>query len=141
MEATQRTAAWFDVLSSVWRVLCGLGKPRSFYRRGPHGAAFCVVGIWLRWQVARVKIDYTVSVWREGRQFIGHAMPLDVASAGDTAEAARKAVDEAVRLFIATAQAHGTLEELLEEAGYQREAGAWRSPGMGNGAALLNNTQ
>jgi predicted RNase H-like HicB family nuclease len=50
-----------------------------------------------------MQIDYTVQVWREDGQFIAHAMPLDVASSGPTVEAARNAVDEAVRLFLATA--------------------------------------
>jgi len=63
-----------------------------------------------------MKIDYTVQIWREGGQYIAHAMPLDVASAGETPEAARQAVDEAVRLFLATAAEHGTLEEVLEDA-------------------------
>ncbi len=78
--------------------------------------------------VPGVTIDYTVQVWREGTQFIAHAMPLDVASSGDSPENARKAVDEAVRLFIATASAHGTLDEVLEDSGYQRETEKWRSP-------------
>ena len=60
-----------------------------------------------------MKIDYTVQVWREGNQYVAHAMPLDVASSGDTPEKARKAVDEAVRVFLATAGEHGTLEEVL----------------------------
>jgi len=67
-----------------------------------------------------VKIHYTVQVWRVGSQFVAHAMPLDVASCGQSREEARSAVDEAVRLFIATANMHGTLEEVLEEAGYRR---------------------
>ena len=54
--------------------------------------------------------------------------PLDVASAGKTPEEARQAVDEAVRLFLATAAEHGTLEEVLEDAGYCREGGSWRGP-------------
>jgi hypothetical protein len=55
-------------------------------------------------------------------------MPLDEASAGKTPEGARQAVDEAVRLFLATAAEHGTLEEVLEDAGYSREGGSWRGP-------------
>jgi predicted RNase H-like HicB family nuclease len=78
--------------------------------------------------VDHMKIDYTVQVWREGNPFIAHAMPLDVASSGDTPEAARNAADEAVRVFIAAAAAHGTLEEVLEDAGYRRESEVWRSP-------------
>ena len=70
--------------------------------------------------IIKVTIDYTVQVWRESAQFIAHAMPLDVASSGDSPENARKAVDEAVRLFIASASAHGTLDEALEDAGIPR---------------------
>jgi hypothetical protein len=75
-----------------------------------------------------MKIDYTVQVWREGSQFVAHAMPLDVASSGANPDAARKAVDEAVQLFIATAAEHGTLDQVMEEAGYRREDQGWRSP-------------
>ncbi len=75
-----------------------------------------------------MKLDYTVQVWREGKQFIAHAMPLDLASAGPTPEAARQAVDEAVRLFLATAAEHGTLEAVLEDAGYHRARREWHCP-------------
>jgi predicted RNase H-like HicB family nuclease len=60
-------------------------------------------------------IDYIVQIWREDARFIAHAMPVDVASFGDTPQAARSAVDEAVRLFVQTAEDHGTLEQVLEE--------------------------
>lgn len=75
-----------------------------------------------------MKLDYTVQVWKEGNQFVAHAMPLDVASSGPTPEAARKAVDEAVELFLATAAEHGTLKVVLEDAGYRRVSREWRSP-------------
>jgi hypothetical protein len=55
-------------------------------------------------------------------------MPLDVAGSGPTPEAARKAVDEAVGLFLATAAEAGTLKQVLEDAGYRRVRGDWRSP-------------
>ncbi|HUA65247.1 MAG TPA: hypothetical protein VME24_05325 [Alphaproteobacteria bacterium] len=64
-----------------------------------------------------MEIDYTVQIWREGRQFIAHAMPLDVASSGTTSQAARAALDEAVKVFIQTAEQQGTLPEILEVAG------------------------
>jgi predicted RNase H-like HicB family nuclease len=75
-----------------------------------------------------MQIDYTVQIWREGGQFVAHAMPLDVASAGATPEAARAALEEAVKLFIRTAEQHGTLTEILEDAGYEHAGGQWRSP-------------
>lgn len=74
-------------------------------------------------------IEYTVSIWKEGNRFIAHAMPLDVVSSGKTADEARRAlVDEAVHLFLATAEDIGTLEEVLEECGYELIDGKWHSP-------------
>ena len=78
-----------------------------------------------------MNLDYTVQLWREGNQFIAHAMPLDVVSSGATPEAARQAVDEAVKLFLATTAAHGTLREVLEDAGYRRVGRKWESPEWG----------
>ena len=75
-----------------------------------------------------MKIDYTAQVWRRGTQYVAHAMPLDVASAGDTLEGARRAVDEAVRSFLDTASEDGTLAEVLKEAGDRREVGSWQAP-------------
>ena len=75
-----------------------------------------------------MEIDYTVQIWREGGQFIAHAMPLDVASSGPTPPAARTALEEAVKLFIKTAEQHGTLAEVLEDAGYQHDGSRWQSP-------------
>ena len=59
---------------------------------------------------------------------MAHAMPLDVMSSGKTPEEAGKALDEAVRLFVATAAEMGTLQEVLQEAGYELEDGRWTSP-------------
>ena len=64
-------------------------------------------------------IDYTVQIWKEGNQFVAHAMPLDVMSSGKTQEEARKSLDEAVHLFLVTANDMGTLDEILQETGYE----------------------
>jgi predicted RNase H-like HicB family nuclease len=73
-------------------------------------------------------IDYTVQIWREGDQYVAHAMPLDLASSGTTPAEARNALEEAVKLFINTAAELGTLSEVLEDAGYEQTGGQWRSP-------------
>jgi len=78
--------------------------------------------------VIPMKLDYTIQIWQEGNQFIGHAMPIDVASSGHSPEGARQAVDEAVKVFLSTAAEHGTLREVLEDAGYRRSRGAWCAP-------------
>jgi predicted RNase H-like HicB family nuclease len=74
-----------------------------------------------------VNIEYTVHLWKEGDQFIAHAMPLDVMSSGRSPEEAHKALDEAVHLFLVTAADIGTLEEVLQEAGYELQQGNWVS--------------
>jgi predicted RNase H-like HicB family nuclease len=55
-------------------------------------------------------------------------MPLDVMSSGKTPEEARKALDEAVQLFLVTAADMGTLHEILQETGYELKEGRWISP-------------
>ena len=76
----------------------------------------------------KTKIDYTVQVWQEGKQFVAHAMPLDVMSCGPTPERASQALREAVELYLVTAAEAGTLAEVLEEAGYEPQGKSWISP-------------
>jgi predicted RNase H-like HicB family nuclease len=73
-------------------------------------------------------IEYTVHIWKEEKQYIAHAMPLDVISAGHNPEEARKALDEAVHLFLVTAAEMGTLDDVLQESGYEFRQGGWVSP-------------
>jgi predicted RNase H-like HicB family nuclease len=75
-----------------------------------------------------MQLEFNVQIWKEDEQYIAHAMPLDVASAGRTAEAARAALDEAVLLFLRTAAGEGTLEQVLEDAGYVAAGDEWQSP-------------
>jgi len=75
-----------------------------------------------------LNIELTIHLWKEGSHFIAHAMPLDVISSGSTPEEAKRALDEAVHLFIQTASDIGTLEEILEECGYRCEKGTCVGP-------------
>jgi len=74
------------------------------------------------------QIEYTMQIWREGVQFIAHAMPLDVMSSGKTPEEAKTALDEAVTLFLRTAEEMGTLTDVLLETGYKWENNQWACP-------------
>ncbi len=73
-------------------------------------------------------IEYTVQIWKEGEQFVAHAMPLDVMSSGKTPDEARKALDEAVHLFLVTALDMGNLEEILQDSGYELSGEKWIGP-------------
>jgi predicted RNase H-like HicB family nuclease len=75
-----------------------------------------------------MRIDYTVQIWKEGSQFVAHAMPIDVVSSGATPDLAREALDEAVHLFLSTAQAQGTLHDVLAESSYELHEGVWHAP-------------
>ena len=75
-----------------------------------------------------IDVEYTVHIRKEGDQFVARAMPLDVMSSGRTTDEARAAFDEAVHLFLATAAAQGTLQEILHEAGYELQGGDWIGP-------------
>lgn len=75
-----------------------------------------------------MNLEYTVQIWKEGAQFIAHAMPLDVMSSGHTVEAAREALEEAVGLFLETAADVGTLDEVLQDCGFDLQEGRWVSP-------------
>ena len=76
----------------------------------------------------KLTIAYTLQLWRDGDYFVAHAMPLDVMSTGKTEEEARYALDEAVSLFLKTAADIGTLEQVLEDAGYVFRGEEWEEP-------------
>ncbi|HSS49289.1 MAG TPA: hypothetical protein VLX28_10105 [Thermoanaerobaculia bacterium] len=75
-----------------------------------------------------MNLDLTIFMAKEGRQYVAHAMPLDVVSSGPTPEAAREALYEAVQAFLLTAAASGTLEVVLEDSGYERQGDRWTCP-------------
>ncbi len=58
---------------------------------------------------SKLTIDAMAQIWKEGDQSVAHAMPLAAMSAGATPEEARRALGEAVRLFLRTAAEAGTL--------------------------------
>jgi hypothetical protein len=73
-------------------------------------------------------IQFTTRVFKEGRTFVAHALELDVSSCGGSADKAVKNLKEAVRLFLEECEKMGTLEQVLEEAGYTKSGQTLRSP-------------
>jgi len=74
-------------------------------------------------------IEFDAIIFQEGKSFVAHCPELDVASCGHDVDEARRNLKAAVRLFIEESEKLGTLEDILREAGYQRDAdGAWESP-------------
>jgi len=74
-------------------------------------------------------IDFDVIVFREGTTFVAHCPELYVSSCGGNLEEARENLKTAVRLFLEESEKMGTLEDILEESGFQQGAdGNWQYP-------------
>jgi predicted RNase H-like HicB family nuclease len=67
-----------------------------------------------------------IEIVREGDLFVGICPDLQISSFGETIEEARRSVREAVEAFIEECESMGTLDEVLEEAGFTQEAGRWQ---------------
>lgn len=61
--------------------------------------------------------DYVVD--KEGKHYVSHCPALDVYSQGETEEAARDNLKEAVELFLVTCIEIGTLDSVLKECGFE----------------------
>lgn len=74
------------------------------------------------------KISFTMHLFKEGEMFVAYVPELDLSSCGDTVEVARRNIRDAVRGFLEASEERGTLPEILEEAGYQRQGEEWEPP-------------
>lgn len=75
-----------------------------------------------------MEIQFTTRIFKEGRTFVAPALELDVSSCGGSREKAQRKLKEAVRLFLEEAELMGTLQHILEEAGYSRVKSKIASP-------------
>lgn len=68
------------------------------------------------------KIIFNSEVFREGDVYVAVCRELNVSSFGDTIEDAKISLKEAVEAFIEECATMGTLNEILEESGFQEES-------------------
>jgi len=73
-------------------------------------------------------IAYTVHTFKEAGTHVAYVPELDVSSCGATNDDARKNIRDAVQGFLETSADMGTLDQILEEAGYERKGESWKSP-------------
>jgi len=64
------------------------------------------------------QIIVSEQIWKEGGMYTSYCPELDVASCGKTVKEARKNLKEVLEIFIEETSELGTLNDLLEEAGY-----------------------
>ena len=65
-------------------------------------------------------IQFKTRVFKEGWTFVAQALELDVSSCGGSEAKAVGNLKEAVRLFLEEAGRIGTLQQILEGAGYSK---------------------
>jgi len=75
-----------------------------------------------------MEINFTTQVWKEGKTYVSYAKELEVCSCGRTIKEAKKNLIEAVECFLETAEEMGTLDQILEEAGFVKKRKIWKAP-------------
>lgn len=76
-----------------------------------------------------IPIEYDMIIFKEDETYVAYCPELDVSSCGNSVEDARVMLKTAVRLFLEEAEKMGTIEEILEEARYKKDAsGRWIPP-------------
>ncbi len=73
-------------------------------------------------------LAFTVQVFREGNKFISFNPELKVASCGKDIEEAKSNLKDAISGFLKSAKKIGTLQEILEEAGFIYKKQRWFTP-------------
>jgi predicted RNase H-like HicB family nuclease len=70
-----------------------------------------------------MKLKLTEELWKEGNMYVSYCPELDVASCGETVNQAKKNLREAILINLEEAQKLGTLNDLLQEAGFDESQG------------------
>jgi predicted RNase H-like HicB family nuclease len=75
-----------------------------------------------------MEIQFTTQVFKEGTSFVAHTRELDISSCGDTEQKALDNLNEAVTLFLEESDKQGTLNQILEEAGFFKHGDRLEGP-------------
>lgn len=75
-----------------------------------------------------IKFALPVSILKEGDSFIAYTPALDLSTAGDTFEDAQKNFSEAVNIFFEELAEMGTISEVLEGLGWQKQNNTFMPP-------------
>ena len=76
-----------------------------------------------------IQIEFDVIVFREDKSYVTYCPEFDISSCGKSVEHAKEMLRTAIRLFLEETEKMGTLEEILEEAGYKKDVtGKWLPP-------------
>ncbi len=73
-------------------------------------------------------LTFTIQIFREGKMFIAHNPELKVSSCGNSLEEAKLNLRDAISGFLKSVKKLGTLQEILEEAGFVQRRNQWFDP-------------
>ncbi len=73
------------------------------------------------------QITFTTQLWREGRTYVAYTPELDISSCGRTLVQAKRALRDAVSLFLEESAERGVLGDILSEAGFEKRGKTYRS--------------
>jgi predicted RNase H-like HicB family nuclease len=68
-----------------------------------------------------MKLSVTIELWRKGNWYVARSPELDFISQGKTPEEARRNLEEVINIQFQEMTEMGTLEEYLEECGFEVE--------------------
>jgi predicted RNase H-like HicB family nuclease len=71
------------------------------------------------------KVTFRAEILQEGDLYVGLCPELNVSSFGETIEEARRSLYEAMEAFIEECESMGTLEDVMNEAGFVKEDNTW----------------
>ncbi len=71
------------------------------------------------------QIVFRAEFFKEGDLYVGLAPEFNVSSFGETLDEAKRSLKEAVDGFLEECEAIGTLEDVIEEAGFQKRGSQW----------------
>ena len=75
-------------------------------------------------------LAFTVQVFREGKNYVSFNPELKVASCGRNIEEAKENLREAISGFLKSARKIGTIDNILEEAGFIYKKQRWFAPDL-----------
>ena len=70
-----------------------------------------------------MKLKLTEELWKEGNMYVSYCPELDMASCGETFDQAKKNLKEVILINLEEAQKLGTLDNLLQDAGFDETQG------------------
>jgi predicted RNase H-like HicB family nuclease len=71
------------------------------------------------------RISLEIKVFKEGDVYVALCPELNVSSYGDDVESAKESLREALEAFLEECEEMGTLQEVLEDAGFVKEKESW----------------